>query len=73
MREGFCELFTKDVMVPVTAAAKGGDAKLRTAVEGGDFPDGFSPDLIPTTRPPPSTRASSRRPRTFAPRSARRA
>ena len=43
MREGFTEMFTKEVMVPVTAAAKAGDAKIRIGVEGGDFPKGFSP------------------------------
>ncbi|MEA2310928.1 MAG: hypothetical protein QOE28_896, partial [Solirubrobacteraceae bacterium] len=52
MREGFCEMFAKEVMIPVTAAAKGGDSKLRVAVEGGDFP-GFTPDLVPDYKPAP--------------------
>ncbi len=51
LRVGFCEMFTKEVMVPVTAAAKGGDATIRIGVEGGDFPKGFSPDLIPDYAP----------------------
>jgi hypothetical protein len=51
MREGFTEMFTKEVMVPVTAAAKAGDAKIRIGVEGGDFPKGFSPSLIPEYAP----------------------
>lgn len=46
MREGFCEMFTKDIMFPTTIAAKAGDTRLRVAVEGGDFP-GFSPALVP--------------------------
>jgi hypothetical protein len=51
LREGFCEMFTEEVMVPATAAAKGGDARIRIAVEGGDYPKGFSPSLIPDYAP----------------------
>jgi hypothetical protein len=35
----------------VTARAKAGEPKLRTAVEGGDFPKGFKPELVPDYAP----------------------
>jgi hypothetical protein len=50
MREGFCEMFTKEVMIPAVTAAQGGDAKIRIGVEGGDFP-GFTPDMVPDYKP----------------------
>jgi hypothetical protein len=56
MSEGFCELFTKDVLsVKVPVAQADGDATLRAGVEGTDaggalFP-GFAADLVPDYSP----------------------
>lgn len=35
--EGFCQLFTKEVLVPLLPAAAGADVARRTLVEGGDY------------------------------------
>ena len=53
--EGFCEMFTKEVMVSAISLAKGGDSAMRIAVEGADpngtpWPD-FTPNLVPDYSP----------------------
>lgn len=35
--EGFCELFTKEVLLPLLPTAAGADVARRTRIEGGDF------------------------------------